>query len=35
MANKVGPLIKEARTAAKLSQEALAKLIGRSPRPPA
>ena len=27
MANKVGPLIKEARTAAKLSQEALAKLI--------
>ena len=27
MAKKVGPLIKEARTAAKLSQEALAKLI--------
>ena len=27
MANKVGPLIKDARTAAKLSQEALAKLI--------
>ena len=27
MANKVGPLIKEARTAAKLSQEALAKMI--------
>ena len=27
MANKVGPLIKEARTGAKLSQEALAKMI--------
>ena len=27
MANKVGPLIKEARTAAKLSQESLAKMI--------
>ena len=27
MANKVGPLIKEARTAAKLSQETLAKMI--------